>query len=67
MSEALLDFDDLPEGDGVLILSPEQVILSASLQAERLLRRRLEPLERPVIERDSRVGENAILLPVAPK
>lgn len=42
MSEANHDFDDLPEGDGVLILSPEQVILSATLQAERLLRRRLE-------------------------
>ena len=42
MSEANHDFDDLPEGDGVLVLSPEQVILSATLQAERLLRRRLE-------------------------
>jgi PAS domain S-box-containing protein len=38
-----LDFDNLPEGDGVVILSPEKVILSATLQAERLLRRRLEP------------------------
>lgn len=37
------DFQDLPEGDGVLILSPEGIILSANLQAERLLRRRLEP------------------------
>jgi len=36
------DFHDLPEGDGVLILSPQGVILSANLQAERLLRRRLE-------------------------
>jgi len=43
VSEAPLNYDDLPEGDGVLILSPEQVILSATLQAERLLRRRLEP------------------------
>ena len=34
---------DLPEGDGVLILSPEGVILSATLQAERLLRRQVEP------------------------
>ena len=42
MSEANHDFDDLPAGDGVLILSPEQVILSATLQAERLLQRRLE-------------------------
>uniref|UniRef100_A0A7C3Z1Y2 PAS domain-containing protein n=1 Tax=Desulfobacca acetoxidans TaxID=60893 RepID=A0A7C3Z1Y2_9BACT len=37
------DFQDLPEGDGVLVLSPPGVILSANLQAERLLRRRLEP------------------------
>ena len=37
------DFHDLPAGDGVLILSPQGVILSATLQAERLLRRRLEP------------------------
>ena len=36
------EFDNLPEGDGVLILSPEGVILSITLQAERLLRRRLE-------------------------
>jgi PAS domain S-box-containing protein len=43
VSEAPLNYDDLPEGDGVLILSPELVILSATLQAERLLRRRLEP------------------------
>jgi PAS domain S-box-containing protein len=39
------DFHDLPAGDGVLIFSPEGVILSATLQAERLLRRRLEPGE----------------------
>jgi PAS domain S-box-containing protein len=37
------DFHDLPEGDGVVILSPAGMILSATLQAERLLRRRLEP------------------------
>ena len=43
MSEGHYDYDDLPEGDGILILSPEQVILSATLQAERLLRTRLEP------------------------
>lgn len=42
MSETFRNFDDLPEGDGVLILSPGQVILSSTLQAERLLRRRLE-------------------------
>ncbi|MFZ5450167.1 MAG: sigma 54-interacting transcriptional regulator [Thermodesulfobacteriota bacterium] len=40
--EGQQDFDDLPSGDGILILSPDQVILSATLQAERLLRRRLE-------------------------
>ncbi len=39
--EGPADFEDLPEGDGVLILSPERQILSASLQAERLLRREL--------------------------
>lgn len=43
MSTRPPDFRDLPEGDGVLILSPEGVILAATLQAERLLRRRLEP------------------------
>jgi PAS domain S-box-containing protein len=37
------EFDDLPEGDGVVVLSPDKVILSATLQAERLLKRRLEP------------------------
>ena len=37
------DFDDLPAGDGILILSSDEVILSATLQAERLLKRRLEP------------------------
>ncbi len=37
------EFDNLPEGDGVLILSPDGVILSVTLQAERLLRQRLEP------------------------
>ena len=42
MSEGHYDYDDLPEGDGVLILSPQRVILSATLQAERLLRRHLE-------------------------
>ena len=43
MSEDHYDYDDLPGGDGILILSPEQVILSATLQAERLLRRRFAP------------------------
>jgi PAS domain S-box-containing protein len=42
VSEGRYDYDDLPEGDGVLIISPQRVILSATLQAERLLRRRLE-------------------------
>ncbi|MFW6123213.1 MAG: sigma 54-interacting transcriptional regulator [Thermodesulfobacteriota bacterium] len=42
MSTRPPDFRDLPPGDGVLILSPEGVILSATLQAERLLRRRLD-------------------------
>src|SRR3989339_459877 len=43
VSEDHDDYDDLPAGDGILILSSEQVILSATLQAERLLRTRLEP------------------------
>jgi PAS domain S-box-containing protein len=42
VSEVHCDYDDLPEGDGILILSTGQVILSATLQVERLLRRRLE-------------------------
>jgi len=36
-----IDFNDLPEGDGVVVLSGAGHILSANLQAERLLRRRL--------------------------
>jgi PAS domain S-box-containing protein len=40
---SLHDAGDLPEGDGVLILSPEKVILSATLQAERILGRELQP------------------------
>jgi PAS domain S-box-containing protein len=43
VSEGHYDYDDLPGGDGILILSPEQVILSATLQAERLFRRRFAP------------------------
>ena len=38
-----IDFDDLPEGDGVVVISPEGRIMSANLQAERLFRRRLSP------------------------
>jgi len=38
MAETPDNFADLPEGDGVLILSPKKQILSASPQAERLLR-----------------------------
>ena len=49
-------FEDLPEGDGVLILSPQKRILSANLQAERLLRVKLNrgqslPLELLVSEK----------------
>ncbi len=43
MSEGNYDYDDLPAGDGILILSPDQVILSTTLQAERLLRVRFAP------------------------
>jgi len=34
-------FDDLPEGDGVVVLFPDGRIMSSNLQADRLLRRRL--------------------------
>lgn len=37
-----VSFDDLPEGDGVVILFPDGRIMSSNLQAERLLRRRLQ-------------------------
>jgi PAS domain S-box-containing protein len=43
VNEGQPDYDDLPAGDGILILSPDQVILSATLQAERLLRVRFTP------------------------
>jgi len=43
VNEGHYDYDDLPAGDGILILSPEQMILSATLQAERLLRVRFTP------------------------
>ena len=43
MAERHCDFADLPVGDGVLVLSPQQTVMSATLQAERLLGRRLEP------------------------
>ncbi len=50
------NFEDLPEGDGVLILSPKKRILSANLQAERLLQVKLNrgkilPLELLVTEK----------------
>lgn len=32
-----IDFDSLPEGDGVLVLSPQGQIMSANLQSERIL------------------------------
>jgi len=41
MVEGANNFEDLPEGDGVLIISPARQILSASLQTERLLKRKL--------------------------
>ena len=34
-------FDDLPDGDGVVVLFPDGRIMSSNLQADRLLRRRL--------------------------
>jgi PAS domain S-box-containing protein len=56
LSTDLNAFEDLPEGDGVLILSPQKRILSANLQAERLLRVKLNrghslPLELLVSEK----------------
>jgi PAS domain S-box-containing protein len=42
LSQELDSFKDLPEGDGVLILSPQKRILSANLQAERLLQVKLQ-------------------------
>jgi PAS domain S-box-containing protein len=55
-SNDLDSFEDLPEGDGVLILSSKKRVLSANLQAERLLRVRLNrgqslPLELLVSEK----------------
>lgn len=32
------DFESLPEGDGVLVISPESRIMSSNLQAERILK-----------------------------
>jgi PAS domain S-box-containing protein len=60
----LNSFEDLPEGDGVLILSPQKHILSANLQAERLLRVKLKrgqslPLELLVSERNLSQAELA--------
>ena len=37
----LNEFDNLPEGDGVIIISPEWKIMSSNLQAERIFRTRL--------------------------
>jgi PAS domain S-box-containing protein len=34
-------YDDLPDGDGVVVLFPDGRIMSSNLQADRLLRRRL--------------------------
>ncbi len=36
------DFENLPDGDGVLVLSPDGKIMSANVQAERLLRRKFD-------------------------
>jgi PAS domain S-box-containing protein len=63
-SNDLDSFEDLPEGDGVLILSPQKRILSANLQAERLLRVRLNrgqnlPLELFVSEKYLSQAERA--------
>lgn len=36
------DFEGLPEGDGVMVVAPDRSIMSANLQAERILRTRLK-------------------------
>lgn len=41
MLQGTNSFEDLPEGDGVLILSPSRQILSTTLQTERLLKKKL--------------------------
>lgn len=41
MMEGIVDFEDLPEGDGVVILTLQGRVMSANLQAEKLLRRGL--------------------------
>lgn len=38
--EERVDYESLPEGDGVIVVSPEGQILAANLQAERLLQTR---------------------------
>jgi len=45
-NEEWVDYENLPEGDGVIVVSPESWILSANLQAERVLKRRVAPGER---------------------
>lgn len=40
-----LDFDELPEGDGVIVINSEKRILSSNLQAERIFKRRFNPGE----------------------
>ncbi len=45
-----VDFDELPEGDGVVVLSREGTIMSSNLQAERLLKRRLPQGETLFVE-----------------
>lgn len=50
-------WEDLPEGDGVLVLSPQKRILSSNLQVERLLQVKLKrgqilPLELLIGEKD---------------
>jgi len=63
-SDELDLWEELPEGDGVLILSPQKRILSANLQAERLLRIKLNrgqllPLELLLSEKDLPQAEQA--------
>ena len=41
-SPEIEDFDNLPDGDGVLVISTDQRIMSSNLQAERILRIRFQ-------------------------
>ena len=39
------EFNELPEGDGVIVINSDRKILASNLQAERIFRRRFIPGE----------------------